>query len=470
MPKKAEAISAKALESRVASTVKAGKECLIAVGGVDGLSLRLRKNAQGGFNRTWVLRSQQKDGKKFWFTLGAYPEISLSKARAIANEERNKAEQGINPVKQRREERYSARANLIKEQENAKRSESFQSVAVRCFDVLEFPNERVKRSEWDRLNKHVLSVIGSKPISECTPEVVLDVYKRAVEGGVSGASIKKFQQKLNAVLNFAVSELTIEENPTYSARFKTLRASLPKPRDENAHHGALLPDELPDFIAHVVELIISRDDKNRGSMSARCLLFSILTCLRSANARGAKWADIAPDFSSMTISAHEMKESKNGNHTVFFAPEVRDLVRALPQLDYSPYVFVSTRASSLSDSAFTQIINELNAERDANGLAPYTDAEQSKKLGRAKRITQHGLARATFTVWCQMTGANVFARELMLHHEVKGVGGLGEAYERHDYAKERRAIYDAWAKFCLSKTPLERWELVVNREKYAKEQ
>lgn len=107
----------------------------------------------------------------------------------------------------------------------------------------------------------------------------------------------------------------------------------------------------------------------------------------------------------------------------------------------------------ISDAVFGQCIKRLNRACTAVGGAPFVDRKQLDRRGAPREVTQHGIARATYKTWTQTAlnerGApfNVDAVELSLHHKRIGAGGLGGAYEREDFIKERREIAEAWAVF-----------------------
>lgn len=103
MAKKAKELSALAVS-------KLRDEGRYAVGGVDGLYLRIAGNS-----RAWVLRIKI-GGKRCDVGLGAFPEITLSAARDLSRDHRRKVREGVDPLAERRE----ARAALLVERAAAK--------------------------------------------------------------------------------------------------------------------------------------------------------------------------------------------------------------------------------------------------------------------------------------------------------------------------------------------------------------
>lgn len=77
-----------------------------------------------------------------------------------------------------------------------------------------------------------------------------------------------------------------------------LETILPNNRSKRNHHKALAYKDLPDFTVKLRE---------RKALSALCLEFIILTCVRSAEGRNATWDEIDLDQKIWTIKAERMK-------------------------------------------------------------------------------------------------------------------------------------------------------------------
>ena len=112
MPKKAKELSAQSV-SRLKENGR------YAVGGVDGLHLRVM-NA----SRAWVLRVAvgqrfDEDGKQQIHRrdigLGPYPEVSLAEAREKARELKSQIRKGIDPIQQKQEQLAALRIQKHRE-------------------------------------------------------------------------------------------------------------------------------------------------------------------------------------------------------------------------------------------------------------------------------------------------------------------------------------------------------------------
>ena len=65
-------------------------------GDTKGLNLQVKQNLQ----KYWVLRYSYQE-RRFDYSLGSYPEISLKEARKRATAARNQLNQGINPASEK---------------------------------------------------------------------------------------------------------------------------------------------------------------------------------------------------------------------------------------------------------------------------------------------------------------------------------------------------------------------------------
>lgn len=426
----------------------------ISVGGVSGLILRARELTDGRKVWKWVLRRQGGlRSTRYKMTLGEYPQMTLAQARARATEVDSA---GDNPIVRRQEAREQARAREAQMQ----RRQPFDAVAFSTFEELDalkyWKDPRAFGRERQRYAKHIKPVIGARIIQDITPLDVVNLLHGRSGGLLGSGSLSKVRALLGKVFDYATRQGLIEENPLHSSKFRALMKGAPSSSGETQHMPALDPEDLPRFIRALCESIEKAEKSGRSSTGAKCLLFSILTNSRSSNARGAQWREIDPEGRVWVIPSERMKKRENGDHTVYLSSFAVALLKSLPQLPDSPYVFPCARGGALSDAVFGQCIKRLNRACTAVGGAPFVDRKQLDRRGMPREVTQHGIARATYKTWTQTAlnekGApfNVDAVELSLHHKRIGAGGLGGAYEREDFIKERWEIAEAWAVFVFS--------------------
>jgi integrase len=155
---------------------------------------------------------------------------------------------------------------------------------------------------------------------------------------------------------------------------------------------------------------------------------------------GARWSEIDLEKKVWVIPSDRLKDRRTRTepHRVPLSPSVTALLKALPRL--GDQVFYAQRPGrSLNNMAMLRLLNDMN--RDESGKPRWVDPQN----GRA--ITPDGL-RATFRTWGEDAG---FPRDLLEESLGHQVGTAVErAYRRTNSFDRRRAIMDAWARFCCS--------------------
>ena len=462
MPRIAKELTQRELNAAIKQAKQAGKPKPITVGGVRGLCLRVN----GERHASWIYRKQGAHSSSTG--LGSYPEVSLAEAREKAREaEALAADDGKTPAQRKREERERREAE--RQIAALPTLDQLAEMAIRERARSKGWSTREETRERNSYRKHIKPLLGAKRIDTIDGDDVFSVWRKA-RGALCGATAKKVTGRLRSFLDYAVAEGYIRENPARGARFYSLLKTQPKENTAGEEHrGALAPEDVSAFVAELCERIARREAEGHSAQPERCLLFSILTNSRGANAREARWGCI--DGSVWTIPAREMKCPANGAHTVFLSSQALALIRAAPAFaEGSPLLFPSARnGTAMSDAVFQTVLRALEAERKERGAQPWLDKEQTLRKGAPVRATQHGTARASFRTWAEtaldpQTGAcfSKDAAELSLHHRKETGDGLGRSYARSELKEERRRIAEEWGRFCLSATPGEVWKAVTN--------
>ena len=227
---------------------------------------------------------------------------------------------------------------------------------------------------------------------------------------------RKIKQRIEAVFDWARAEGHYgHENPARGIK----RALKPQPR--NPTHLAAMPwADLPAFYKLLNE---------REGVSARTLQFIILTAVRSAEAREARWAEFKGNL--WTIPASRMKTGRA--HVVPLAPEAMRIVDRMRGFD-PVYVFPQ-RARTEDGAGKPQSINVFRALYD--------------RMGR-DGFTTHGF-RSTFRDWCgEETDVSREVAEAALAHVP---GQVERAYRRSTALERRRVLMEEWAAFVTSALP-----------------
>ncbi|ECK6621582.1 integrase arm-type DNA-binding domain-containing protein [Salmonella enterica] len=404
MPKKARELSALAV-----SRLKA--EGRYAVGGVDGLYLRI-----AGRSRAWVLcvamgtrinRAGKSVPRRLNMGLGPYQEVSLAEARDKARELRGQIRNGIDPLK----EKHAQKAH---QEKTARKKKTFHECAEA---VLEIKGRELKSkkhvAQWrSSLKTYAYPVIGQKRVGEITKTDLLAILEPIWLTKNETAS--RVRGRIETVLDYAKAKEYLEgDNP--AAWKGMLKPLLPMPSkvQNKKHHAALPYGELGAFMAEL---------RIRTGVSARALEFSVLTVARSGEIRGVVWDEIDLAAKTWTIPAERMKASKE--HRVPLSYAAVALLRMLPRFKDNNLVFPAPRGGQLSDMSLTAVL---------------------KRMGRSD-LTQHGF-RSTFREWAGETTS--YQREVIEHALAHQLADKAEAaYQRGTLWPKRVALMDDWTDYC----------------------
>lgn len=411
MPKVAAELSA--LQVR-----RLSKPGLHAVGGVPGLYLSVSEN-QG---RSWILRVKI-DAKRREIGLGSFPSVSLADARDKARAMRADIDKGIDPVVERRE----ARAQRAMEQ---RPKMTFVDAVHECFRTKkkpEFRSEKHAQLWLSSITQHVIPRIGARAVSELTVNDVLSVLQPIWLTKTPTA--KKLRQRIEEVFNWAAANGHFEAaNPARWAG--NLKEMLPAPSrvSKSVGHPAVALDDASTWFGFV---------KARAGNGVRALEFLAMTAARSGEVRGAVWKEFDLNAKLWTIPAARMKADRA--HRVPLTDGCVALIRALPKLKGSDFVFSAPRGGQLSDMTLSAAMKRIHEADVAANRPGFTDRVSGKPA------VPHGL-RSTFRDWAaERTSYPREMAEIQLAHTVGTE--VERAYRRGDMLEKRREMMREWERF-----------------------
>lgn len=380
-----------------------------AVGGAKGLYLRIV-----GESRAWVLRVVV-DGKRCDIGLGAYPGVSLSVARKLANEHHSMIADNKNPLAERQAEREAARAEAL-------RRISFKDCAASAIALKTASLKNPKHvAQWtSTLETYAYPKLGGKSVGSITKHDVVEVLKPIWTTKHETAS--RLRGRIEAVLDYAKSMGYREgDNP---AEWKgNLEALLTKVKRKPKHQPSLPHMQIGAFVA---------DLRKREATAARALEFAILTAARSGEVLGATWDEIDLEAKIWTIPADRMKAGQE--HEVPLSVAAVALLKALPRVKGSNYVFPAPQGGKLSDMALSMLVRRMNGDDPT-----FVDRD-------GKPVVPHGF-RSTFRDWAGETTA--YPREVIEHALAHRLPDKAErAYQRGTLLPKRARLMDDWAKRC----------------------
>lgn len=376
----------------------------VSVGTPPGLSLQITPTGA----RSWILRVKVGDRRRD-MGLGAYPGVSLAKAREKARDAREAIEQGDDPILSRER----AQSLLRAKQESIVTFET----AARAYIKSKAPEWRSEKSltQWtNSLENYAFPVIGKLHVQDVHDVHILKILEPMWHEKTETAV--RVRGRIESILDWATAKkYRTGENP---ARWRGhLDKLLPAPGKITPvkHHEAVPVDDAPAFYSTL---------QSCKGMAARALEFTLLTAARSANSLGATWAEIDFDKALWTIPAEKMKAGKE--HRVPLSESAIRILREQPRFEGCEFVFPSPKGNQLSDMSMTAVMRRMGLEAVPHGL------------------------RSTFKDWAaERTNYPHEMSEMALAHVL--TNKVEAAYRRGDMVEKRRQLMREWENF-LSNT------------------
>jgi integrase len=378
-------------DTRIRNAKPSEKPYKLADGG--GLYLEIKPTGA----KLWRYR-YRISGKENVFAISAYPAVSLSDARQARDIARKLVKQGIHPAHQRKAER------IRREHEGAN---TFEAIAREWLDHnAERWTPRTKRQRERMLERDVFPRIGSLPMRQVTPALVLDTLKRIDKRAPSFAVLAK--QCIGGIANYAVSTLRGDGDP--SAPLKGVLKVRPV-----KHKTALKLSEIPDFVK-AIDLLHSYFPNKVA------LHLVVLTLVRSTEALRARWSEIDLEMAEWRIPAERMK--KRRQHTVPLPKQAIELLKRLKAVTGNHEYLFPNR----------------NDPRRPVSIGVLWKAVES--MGYTGKFSPHGIRATGSTVLNEM-GFRPDVIESQLAHQERS--RTRASYNQAEYLQERREMMQAWA-------------------------
>jgi integrase len=349
--------------------------------------------------RRWVFRYTRR-GTTTELGLGSARDVSLSEAREAAEALRRVLRSGEDPRAARLKPTVPNFGEFADKYVEAMR-DSWRSA--------------VHAGQWQTTLAEYAAPLRDKPIDEITTADVLEVlqpiWARIPE------TAQRLRGRIESILDAAkAKDLRSGENP---ARWRGhLNNLLPaRKKLDRGHHEALRYGEVPEFIARLRE---------RQTISAQALEFTILTAARTSEILGARWSEIDLVEGIWTVPAVRMKAGRE--HRVPLSPRAMQILSAVKAITplVDGYLFPSAKpARPLSSKVMSKLLS-----------------------GMGVKATVHGF-RSSFRDWAsELTGFAHQTVEQALAHAISNQ--TEAAYRRGDQLAKRRDLMNAWQSFCES--------------------
>ncbi|WP_208442379.1 tyrosine-type recombinase/integrase [Bartonella raoultii] len=377
------------LNARSVATLGAGKYN-------DGAGLLLHKRKDGGAQ--WLYR-YTIHGRRREMGLGALRNVSLKKARELANQWRSVLHEGRDPIKEREKQKREAISDL----------HYLKDIALDAFESRKAElKDDGKAGDWFLpLRLYILPKLGCLPVSEITQTEIRNILTPIWHS--KAATAEKALNRLNICLKHAAAlGLDVDLQATTKAR-----ALLGKQLHKTQNIPAMDWKDVPAFYQTLSKTI---------TMTHLALRLLILTGVRTRPLRYIHKDQIDEDI--WTIPAENMKGKRDATKEfrVPLSSEALEILKQARSLSRNDFFFSATGRGPLGENCMSQYMQQIGLEARPHGF------------------------RSSLRNWlAETTDAPYEVAETILAHTVGGK--VERAYRRTDYLEQRRVYMDKWAAY-----------------------
>lgn len=372
----------------------------------DGEGLYLLVNQSGKYWRA----DYRFAGKRKTLALGVYPETGLAEARKRWADARRLMRDGADPAAERKADKLAKRTAA---------ANSFESVALEW--------HKMKAARWapvtaakalTQMKAELFPTLGHRPVSEITAPELLDVLRKIEARGIHYTAVR-MRELSGQVFRYAIATGRAARNPAAD-----LLGALTVPA---VKHRPAITDrrEFGVFLRDLAEF-------NRADpLTLLAARVALLTFVRSAELRGARWDEIDFEASEWRIPAGRMKMAK-GSNQAHIVPLSAEAVAVLRQLH------------ALTGGAGYVLPNAHGADKP---MSENAIGFLLKRMGYKDRQTLHGF-RASARSMLSERGWSFEALERQLDHAERSK--IVAAYARSEHLEERRRLMADWGALCAA--------------------
>ncbi|SEK54941.1 Phage integrase family protein [Roseovarius nanhaiticus] len=364
----------------------------------DGAGLILLINS--ATSQSWVYR-YKVGGLEKRLGLGSYPHVNLSQARKLAQRERGKRAEGLDP----------AREKVMRK----RRGVTFEEAAREYWQT--HCQSMAKPSNWIAgMEKHMFPRVGTRVVADVLPEHLITAFKPIWGREMS----RKLAQWVNAVIVF----VSVDDPRVDTQLMDKVKNRLGPQKIEYEHHAAVPWQKVPDLWQALPDTLVGNSMK-----------LLLLSAVRVNCVSQARWDEFDFKEKVWTIPAGRVKGWKVPFRVPLTRPMIEVLRRSRRFAVQTDFVFESPDSKSLHLSN--------NAHRLWLHKHKWTDAD-------GNLATAHGL-RSSFKDWSDDAGqVDMMLSEHCLQH-VKAKGDqTARAYFRTDQLERRREVMEAWSEYAVS--------------------
>jgi integrase len=352
--------------------------------------------------KLWRLRYQHPStGKRKLLGIGAYPALTLSKARIKRDEALTLLSSSIDPKLHWEKET---------KQDKAMNLNTFGIVAKQWLDI-----KKTEVSEdhaidiWRSIENNIFPLIKNTPITDITALLLIESLEPVKARGAL-ETVRRLCQRINEIMNYAANTGLIDANPAsgISKAFqKPVKANLP----------TLPPEQLPDFLINLSRASIG--------IQTRCVIeWQLHTMVRPSEASGACWDEI--DFTSNEWHIPKERMKKNRDHIVPLTMQAINILNEMKGISSGrEFIFPSSKdpRKPMNSSTANMAI---------------------KRMGYHGQLVAHGLRSIASTVLNENCFDADVIESALAHVDSNETR---RAYNRTTYLERRRKVMEWWSNY-----------------------
>lgn len=388
-------------DKQIKALIKSGEMVRKPVG--DGLYIRIQTAGKASWEVRYTIH-----GKRKFYALGQYPQVSLADAKLEALRVKAEAKSGIDPqVEKQKNQR--APINTI----NELFEDWYQDLSKR----LKFPNIPKRIYE-----KEIKPLIGKYPIEDVSARDIRDIIQKVEQSG-RPTTANDTLMYCKQLFNHACKLDLARSNP--ASPFNVSDAG----GIEKSRERALSREEVAKLFT---VLRANPAAFTRDNYLAVALLLAL--GVRKNELIAAKWEEF--DFDKQLWHLSTSRSKTGAAITIPLADAVLPWLTELKQRAFgSEYLFPSRKAGGkrphISADTLNHALSKLFGKPLNGGTRDYQNAFETTGIDH---FTIHDLRRSFRSLLAEL-GVPGHVAERCLNHKLKGVEGI---YDRYDYLDERR--------------------------------
>ena len=338
-------------------------------------------------SKTWFVM-RRVNGRMVRYSLGRYPEYSLTEARAAAATALKQMTEGDHP--------------------RADKAAMFEAI----FEEWLTRDQAKNRSVVDVRNamtKHALPTLRGRPIDAIRRAHVLRLIDKIVDSG-SPVQANRVLAYLRRLFNWSIERDLIADNPA---------AGIKAPAKEISRERVLSLDELNNLLVAA---------QHMGYPWGPLVEMLVYTGQRLDEVAQTTWDELDLDSKVWALSG---SRTKNGRpHVVHLSDAAVSTISALPKVDGQVWLFSTTGRGPVK--GFSKAKIKLDEE---SGVTNWTF---------------HDLRRTFATFTTDKLNISPVVIDKVLNHASGTVKGIAAVYQRGEYLDQRKIAMDTWAAFLSS--------------------